>query len=120
MKYVYRHEKTKAKLKESPWTHGCEDLALVGCFFNDRGNDDQKSREGMLRSILYQVLDTRRDLIPEVFSQWKFFEDLRPKDPEHQLNIPGRFLHWDNLSNAFVSVLDHLRGHQDLPFPRRP
>ena len=96
MKYVYQNGKTKKEL--SRWADG-KDLVLAGFFFFDRGDKDQKSREGMLRSILHQVLNTRRDLIPKVFGQ--FFGDILP--------LPQRIISWTNLSDAFISMLDHLR-----------
>jgi len=73
MKYVYQNGKTKEAL--SQWAHGKE-LVLAGYFFFDRGDEMQKSREGMLRGILYQVLSTRRNLITTVFA--KFFEAAWP------------------------------------------
>lgn len=96
MKCVYQNGKTKEEL--SQWADG-KDLVLTGYFFFDRGNNDQQSREGMLRSILHQVLSTRRDLIPKVFGQ--FFGD--------ELPLPQRFIAWTNLSGALISMLDHLQ-----------
>jgi hypothetical protein len=96
MKYVYQDNKTKEEL--SQWADG-KDLVLIGYFFFDRGDKDQKSREGMLRSILHQVLSTRRDLIPKTFGQ--FFGN--------ELPLPQRFITWTNLSDALMSMLDHLR-----------
>jgi hypothetical protein len=93
---VYQDDKTKEEL--SQWANG-KDLVLIGYFFFDRGDKDQKSREGMLRSILHQVLSTRRDLIPKIFGQ--FFEN--------ELPLPQRFIAWTNLSGALISMLDHLR-----------
>ncbi|KAH0563421.1 hypothetical protein GP486_002011 [Trichoglossum hirsutum] len=97
MKYVYQNDKTKEEL--SLWADG-KDLLLAGYFFFDRGNEDQKSREGMLRSILHKILSARRDLIPKVFGQ--FFGDMLP--------LPQRFISWNSLSDAFISMLDHLRN----------
>lgn len=96
MKYVYENGKTREDL--SQWADG-KDLVLTGYFFFDRGDKDQKSREGMLRSILHQVLSTRRDLIPRVFSQ--FFGNTLP--------LPQQFIAWTNLSGALISMLDHLQ-----------
>ncbi|CZR51417.1 uncharacterized protein PAC_01293 [Phialocephala subalpina] len=95
MKYVYQNRKTREDL--SQWADG-KDLVLTGYFFFDRGDKDQSSREGMLRSILHQVLSTRRDLIPKVFSQ--FFGNTLPLQ---------QFMAWTNLSGALISMLDHLR-----------
>ena len=95
MKYVFQNNKTREELRR--WAGG-DDLVLIGHFFFDRGNEDQKSREGMLRSILYQVLCPRRDLIPKVFE--KFFTNKLP--------LTQDFTSWNNLSSAFISMLEHL------------
>jgi len=95
IKYVYQNSKTREELCQ--WADG-KNMVLIGYFFFDRGDKDQKSREGMLRSILYQVLNPQRDLIPKVFN--KFFTNKLPLSQE--------FTTWTNLSNAFVSMLDHL------------
>ncbi|OTA67284.1 hypothetical protein K449DRAFT_345727, partial [Hypoxylon sp. EC38] len=109
MKYVYHDERTKVALQNSEWARS-KDVILVGHFLLERGNEDQKSREGMLRSILHQVLGTRRELIPIVFSQWHFFEEnhLHEKRLLEQ-EIPAEFLDWANLKNAFTSTLDQLQ-----------
>ncbi|KAI1284239.1 hypothetical protein F5Y07DRAFT_349154 [Xylaria sp. FL0933] len=103
MKYIYNHPKTRTELERSAWANG-KDLILLGCFIYERGGNDQKSREGMLRTILFQVLSTRRDLIPKVFSPWHFFDN-----PESELEILPGFLDWNNLSRMFVSLLTHLQ-----------
>ncbi|KAI1350937.1 hypothetical protein F5Y01DRAFT_315219 [Xylaria sp. FL0043] len=103
MKYIYNHPKTRTELERSAWTNG-KDLILLGCFIYERGGNDQKSREGMLRSILFQVLSKWRDLIPKVFSPWRFFDN-----PESELEILPGFLDWNSLSRMFVSLLTHLQ-----------
>ncbi|KEF52071.1 uncharacterized protein A1O9_12061, partial [Exophiala aquamarina CBS 119918] len=96
MKYIYQDNTTKEEL--SIWADG-KALILAGYFFFERGDVDQKSREGMLRSILHQVLSTRRDLIPKVFGQ--FFESTLP--------LSQGFISWKTLSGSFISMLDHLQ-----------
>jgi hypothetical protein len=103
MKYVYQNGKAREKL--SQWADG-KDLVLTGYFFFDRGDKHQKSREGMLRSILNQVLSTRRDLIRKVFSP--FFGDKLP--------LPQQFTSWTYLSGAFISMLDHLQDSKICVF----
>ncbi|KAI0813459.1 hypothetical protein GGR55DRAFT_677101 [Xylaria sp. FL0064] len=103
MKYIYHDPKTKTELERSAWTKG-KDLIMVAYFFHERGNNDQKSREGMLRSILFQVLSKRRNLISKVFSSWHFFDR-----PESELEILPGFLDWNNLSRMFLSLLAHLQ-----------
>lgn len=96
MKYAYQNETTREELLH--WAGG-KSLVMTGHFFFDRGDQHQKSREGMLRSILYQVLSPRHDLIPKVFG--KFFTNKLP--------LPQGFSNWSNLSSAFIAMLDNLR-----------
>ncbi|KAI1458489.1 hypothetical protein F4805DRAFT_140939 [Annulohypoxylon moriforme] len=101
MKYLYHDRRTETTLRSSPWIKS-KDLILISHFFYDRGTDDQKSREGMLRSILYHILRTRRKLIPECFPilfQTKFYGAI--KDSTDVLG-------WEDLKTAFISMLDHL------------
>ncbi|KAE8454517.1 hypothetical protein EG329_000140 [Mollisiaceae sp. DMI_Dod_QoI] len=96
MKYLYEEDKIKEALCQ--WADGKE-LVLIGYFFFDRGDNNQKSREGMLRSILYQALSSRRDLVRKVFGQF-FGNNSR---------LPQWFTSWINLSDAFLSMLDNLQ-----------
>ncbi|KAI1741243.1 hypothetical protein F4680DRAFT_416200 [Xylaria scruposa] len=100
MKYIYRDPQTKTELEHSAWADG-KKMILVGHFFYERGNNDQKSREGMLKSILFQVLKNRHGLIPMIFSQGDFFDDL--------LRKPNEFFTWETLSCAFITALNYLR-----------
>ncbi|KAJ8127228.1 hypothetical protein O1611_g6408 [Lasiodiplodia mahajangana] len=108
MKYIYQNPKTRVELEHSPWTGG-KDLVLLGYFFHDRGSDNQKSREGMLRSILVQILVKQRDLIPVVFAR-RFFDDSYSGDFKSQPQILNEFLSWQNLSEIFISILQFLRS----------
>jgi len=96
MKYIFQHDTTKHELRR--WADG-RDLVLAGHFFFDRGNDNQKSREGMLRNILYQILDHRRELLPMVFGQYF-------TDPS---TIPSDIHSWIRLRDLFLSTLDNLQ-----------
>ncbi|KAM3500983.1 hypothetical protein MY10362_005939 [Beauveria mimosiformis] len=61
------------------WADG-KRLVLAGCFFYEQGTAIQKSREGMLRTILHQIFSTQRGLIPVVFSDF-FGDDALPLTP---------------------------------------
>lgn len=57
MKYLHSHAMLKELLK--PWmaSHKTSQIALAGFYFHERGKVDlQKSREGLIRSILLQLL----------------------------------------------------------------
>ncbi|KAF5701311.1 hypothetical protein FGLOB1_10282 [Fusarium globosum] len=54
MKYLHEHVKTHALLQT--WTNGSE-LILANFFFYALGKPEQKSQSGLLRSLLYQILE---------------------------------------------------------------
>ncbi|KAK2747372.1 hypothetical protein FQN55_005121 [Onygenales sp. PD_40] len=59
MKFALRHQLTLDLLKEhdrSPWV-------VAGFFFHDRGSAIQKSIEGLVFELLFQILSQRQDLI---------------------------------------------------------
>ena len=67
MKYLYRDPRLKRHLqlwaKDTP-------LTCIGFFIWDRGKSMiHKSREGMMRSLLHQILVKHRNLIPFVFPE---------------------------------------------------
>ncbi|KAI0846574.1 hypothetical protein F5Y00DRAFT_271878 [Daldinia vernicosa] len=101
MKYAYHDKRTKAALQNSQWAKD-KNLILMRHFFFELGDADQSSREGMLRTLLYQLLKSRRELIPEVFSHLDLFG---PRERP----LPGDFLGWNNLRITFISMLNHLQ-----------
>lgn len=64
MKYLYQHKKTKAAL--SLWA-GCLRLITPSFFFWHLGSPLQKSIDGLLRSLLLEILEEHQSLIPGVF-----------------------------------------------------
>ncbi|KAK0743823.1 hypothetical protein B0T18DRAFT_469409 [Schizothecium vesticola] len=96
MKFVYQHSDTKAALAQ--WADN-KKLITAGYFFLERGNDLQKSREGMIRSILHQILGKRRDLIPVAFPA-QFGSHVPP--------TPDAVNSWKSLAAACNAVLDGL------------
>ncbi|GAB1316550.1 hypothetical protein MFIFM68171_06760 [Madurella fahalii] len=104
MKSLYRDKETKAAL--ATWAAKRE-LILVSYFFTDRGSDLQKSREGLIRSLLHQVLKSRRSLIPQVFK--KLFD-------QPAVDISKFIQFWSNLTAAFESMLKHIQGYKIFMF----
>ncbi|PMD21984.1 hypothetical protein NA56DRAFT_670561 [Hyaloscypha hepaticicola] len=64
MKFVLNHDRTQEKL--DIWSQGGK-LLTPGFFFWRSGDRDQATQESLLRSLLYDVLERRRELIPAVF-----------------------------------------------------
>lgn len=94
MKYIYNDKRTKKKLRK--WAGG-NDPILAAFFFFERGDSLQKSREGLLRSLLYQILSQRRELISLIYDSNK--EDRRAPIPLPQIT-------WLALKEAFTRLLD--------------
>ena len=72
MKFLCGHESTRSALKN--WAGGRK-LVTASYFFWNSGNQIQKSREGLLRSLLYQILRQYPALISIVCSPRRFSDD---------------------------------------------
>jgi hypothetical protein len=96
MKYLFNDKRTKKKLMK--WA-GASDPILAAFFFFERGDALQKSREGLLRSLLWQILSQRRDLISLVFDPIR--EDQNQPVPLPQIT-------WPILKKAFTQLLDSI------------
>jgi hypothetical protein len=69
MKYLCGNERTRDNLKF--WTGEERKLVVASYFFWSGGNSMQKSQQGLLQSLLYQILKQDPDLIPKVCaSRW--------------------------------------------------
>ena len=92
MKYIWTDERTRTHL--STWARG-KPLVLAAFFFYERGESLQKSREGLIRSLLHQILSQKRGLIRIVFRlEFEAEGSIRP-------------LSWSILKNAFEILLTH-------------
>ncbi|PMD58213.1 uncharacterized protein K444DRAFT_440073 [Hyaloscypha bicolor E] len=80
MNFIWNNPRTLKYLGK--WARGGR-LLVAAFFFWNSGVPDQRSQSGLLRSLLYEVLKTRQDLIPEVFaSQWEKISVLAAHDLE--------------------------------------
>jgi len=66
MKYIISNTQTEECLKT--WAHGNK-LVMAQYYFFHKGSEMQKSELGVLRSVLYQILKARRDLIKVAFPE---------------------------------------------------
>ncbi|KAI2626455.1 hypothetical protein GGR54DRAFT_591031 [Hypoxylon sp. NC1633] len=96
MKHMWYSEKMKQQLLEGWASDG--DLHPACFFMFEGGNRIQKSYEGFLRSVLYQILSTRRDLIKVAFPS--FFDCTWPP--------PVLFTSISNLNQGFYSLFAHM------------
>lgn len=84
MKYLSDHPQTTTLLKE--WA-GQSELVTLQFFFYALGRLEQKSQQGILRSLLFQFLDNHRDLIERALpAMWK--EASITEDKDHELELP--------------------------------
>ncbi|KAH6664614.1 small s protein [Halenospora varia] len=63
MKYIYGHLKTRQELRQ--WA-GPSAFDISGFFFWNSGLEEQRSQRGLLRTLLFETLQTHRELIPKV------------------------------------------------------
>ncbi|KAF5707972.1 hypothetical protein FMUND_10837 [Fusarium mundagurra] len=69
MKFLSHHQGTQTRL--SDWANGNQ-LVFASFFFWRPGSDDQKSLDGLYRSLLHSVLKHHHDLIPSIFPRaWR-------------------------------------------------
>ncbi|KAH7418606.1 hypothetical protein BKA64DRAFT_635725 [Cadophora sp. MPI-SDFR-AT-0126] len=81
MKHIFDSRHTAKYLQE--WCHKrpstVSECCIATFFFWNSGTDLQKSQQGLLRSLLFQVLSHNRDLIPIVLpTQWAGYYSERP------------------------------------------
>lgn len=79
MKYLYGHPNMKSNLLL--W-HQEHPLVMAGFFFWNSGTQVQMSQVGLLRSLLYQVLASHRELFPLAFPKRLEAFQLIGDDPE--------------------------------------
>lgn len=97
MKYLSNHPQTTSLLKQ--WAAQSE-LVTLQFFFYALGRLEQKSQEGILRSLLFQFLDKQRDLIERVLpAMWK--EAIMTEDKDHDLALPSI----SEMQNSFLQLL---------------
>jgi hypothetical protein len=66
MRYMYDNPRTLEHLKN--WS-GDTDLDTAAFFFWNSGNAEQRSHTGLLRSLLYEILKKKANLLPEIFPE---------------------------------------------------
>jgi hypothetical protein len=79
-------------------------VTFAGFFFFDRGKSMlQKSRSGLLRSLLHQILGKHRELVPDLFSsRFKLWSLNDPRQPRYRFDWT-----WGELSAAFKTIIQH-------------
>ncbi|KAI0449550.1 hypothetical protein F5B21DRAFT_493864 [Xylaria acuta] len=105
MKFISDSPKTQALLEQ--WA-GKRELIRASYYFYYSGGENQKSEIGLIRSLLYSILDRRRDLIPTAFeSRYQDTIEGRKRDnlslPEAKRVLKNLIQHNPNLY-LFISI----------------
>ncbi|PMD14363.1 hypothetical protein NA56DRAFT_710938 [Hyaloscypha hepaticicola] len=108
MRYIYDNPRTRQEL--SQWAAPTA-LSMPGFFFQSNGTKEQRSQLGLLRALLYEVLEGSRDLIPVVLPWlWakRYSQALDPLTP----HPPEKPLVLSNLLQAFTVLAQQTK----IPF----
>jgi len=120
MKYLYDQERTKTLLRE--WSKTTT-LVLAGHFFWNSGTYMQKSQQGLLQSLLYEILAQHPDIVRAV-SPNKWSAALSDPQTTHEWTLSDLFQAFSNLVSQemcrahfcfFIDGLDEYDGdHFDI------
>jgi hypothetical protein len=119
MKFLFEHEQTRAHLNR--WAHG--KFTIAASFFWSAGSDLEKSHVGLLRALLYQVLDQHPELMQVIFPErWRaVLKSPSQQKPwtEKELLVALKLLSQAPTSSLrlffLIDGLDEFSGdHQDL------
>ena len=122
MRYIYGHSETLRLLQN--WSDG-EAIMVAKYFFWNSGSKEQRSQAGLFRSLLFEALNQRRDLIRYIFpNQWAQNRSLGSRLPNEKIlwSLPVlktalmrlTQMATDNLRMCFfVDGLDECEGTQE-------
>ncbi len=108
MKFAMTHQRTQKFLQKydgNPWK-------FAGYFFHDRGTDVQKSIEGFLSEVLYQILDQDKECFYFVYSVYAKVKKVRQAGSEKGAVTSG----WtqSQLQEAILSIASKSTSHLNL------
>lgn len=113
MKFVSHHEKTEEAL--SLWSRK-EPMIIASHFFWHAGTAMQKSRQGLLRSLLFDILRQQPDLVEKLCpGRWKraisqlLFEDWKTPELRQALQ---RISHLKRVAGRFCFFIDGLDEYE--------
>jgi hypothetical protein len=115
MKYMYNDPRTRLELEKWAGSLSCN---MTGFFFWNSGSEEQKSQRGLLRTLLYEILQTHRELLPKVLpTAWAAWSEkvkaalkLGTRLSKASLMVPETKI-WtlSQLKRAFRNLVDHCR-----------
>ncbi|XDG07519.1 hypothetical protein ABKA04_007134 [Annulohypoxylon sp. FPYF3050] len=109
MKLITDHEETRPAL--SAWSYP-QPVAIAKHFFWSAGNEMQKSRQGLLQTLLFDIFRQQPDLI-EAFcpERWSKTDEILDYEPWHLTDLTKiieRVVQCNNLSIKFCFFIDGL------------
>jgi hypothetical protein len=120
MKWLYNEPRTLAELQK--WAKGAE-LVTASFYFWNSGTDMQKSQQGLLQSLLYELLSKCAQLIPVLCpSRWESStkpNSIRPSSPWSCAELTTAFSRLSNAALAnkkFCFFIDGLDEYDDDHF----
>ncbi|QKX61547.1 uncharacterized protein TRUGW13939_08699 [Talaromyces rugulosus] len=113
MRYIYENDRTKQELKA--WA-GAMPSITCGFFFWKSGDEYQRSQSGLLRSLLFEILQRDRKLIPEAMPELKrcfrnLVDALRTKRVKVCLFIDGL----DEYEGEYCDIVELFGGYANSP-----
>lgn len=91
MRFIFEDSRTGVRLKQ--WV-GSSRLITAGFFFWKSGSCEQASQIGLLRSLLFKILQRKKEAIKNVFpDEWETFERVMRTRPAGS-TIQDPALHW--------------------------
>ena len=125
MEYI-RSNQRRTKVRLAHWA-GTTDLVIVYYYFWNPGTEIQKNSQGLIRSLLYQILTQRSDLAPLMMENLTGLAistrtlqrsaQLHAWTERRLLNVMRSFLRNKPLSLSicfFIDGLDEFAGSQDI------
>jgi hypothetical protein len=79
MKFLADHDETRTRLK--PWSRG-KSLVIAKFFFWHAGTSLQKSQEGLLRSLIFEILRQSPKLATQTYDKWVEIKGVENDDWE--------------------------------------
>jgi ribosomal protein S15P/S13E len=111
MKYIFRSKETWELLHS--WRTGSLEVTAA-FFFYYRGNAIQKSFEGVLRSLIIQILSPHRIAYQERYRPtWERYESVKKKERRAAMNHKLREGQLSNIREQIERLRGHLRRYQD-------
>ncbi|KAI1501058.1 hypothetical protein F5X99DRAFT_211872 [Biscogniauxia marginata] len=107
MKFIMEHKKTRDLLLK--WAEG-KQLVYSKFFFWKPGNWRQNTLRGLVRGLLYDVLDNQPNLVHDLFPQWSAVNLEYGSTPAY---IPPMKISDKDCSTAFQRLLDAKKAVED-------